>query len=102
MKKLPYTLFGVGNSCVHFENLETLSLWRKMSYFYGSQKFEIFIDSKGIELSQRRWVNLLKDYDCIVDYHLGKANVMANALSRKSLPALKAMNAHLKLEKMEP
>ena len=30
-----------------------------------------------------RWVELIKDYDCIIDYHPGKVNVVADALSRK-------------------
>jgi hypothetical protein len=34
-------------------------------------------------MRQRRWVELIKDYDCIIDYHPGKANVVANALSCK-------------------
>ena len=36
-------------------------------------------------------MELLKDYDCIIDYHLGKANVVANALSRKSTGSLAYM-----------
>ena len=31
-----------------------------------------------------RWLELIKDYDLVIDYHLGKANVVADALSRKS------------------
>ncbi|KAA3486306.1 Gag-Pol polyprotein [Gossypium australe] len=38
------------------------------------------------------WLKLLKDYDLIIDYHPGKANVVADTLSRKSLFALRAMN----------
>ena len=34
------------------------------------------------------WLELFKDYDCILDYHLGKANVVANALSRKIVATL--------------
>ena len=34
-------------------------------------------------MRQRRWLELVKDYDCTINYHPGKANVMADALSRK-------------------
>ncbi len=33
-------------------------------------------------MRQRRWMELLKDYDCDIIYHPGKANVVADALSR--------------------
>nr|GFD14397.1 reverse transcriptase domain-containing protein [Tanacetum cinerariifolium] len=36
-----------------------------------------------LELGTRRWIELLSDYDCEIRYHVGKANVIADALSRK-------------------
>ena len=39
-------------------------------------------------MRQRRWLKLFKDYDCIIDYYLGKANVVAYALSRKAMTSL--------------
>ena len=50
---------------------------------------------RDLNLRQRRWLELLKDYELVIDYHPGKANVVADALSRKSLVALRAMNVHL-------
>jgi len=66
-----------------------LRVWRH--YLYGSQ-VQIFTDHKSLKylmswkklnMRQRRWVELIKDYDCVTDYHPGKANVVADALSRK-------------------
>ena len=37
-----------------------------------------------LNLRQRRWMELIKDYDFTIDYHPGKANMVADALSRKS------------------
>ncbi|KAK5785346.1 hypothetical protein PVK06_039920 [Gossypium arboreum] len=50
---------------------------------------------RDLNLRQRRWLELLKDYELVIDYHPGKANVVTDALSRKSLFALRAMNVHL-------
>ena len=46
------------------------------------------IGVKELNLKQRRWLELFKDYDCILDYHLGKANVVANALNIKIVAAM--------------
>ena len=42
-------------------------------------------------MRQRRWIELLKDYDCIIQYHPRKENVVADALSRKSVGSLAAI-----------
>ncbi|GJX30042.1 putative reverse transcriptase domain-containing protein [Tanacetum coccineum] len=64
-------------------------LWRH--YLYGT-KWVVFTDHKSrqyilnqkeLNMRQRRWIELLSDYDCEIRYHLGKANVVADALSRK-------------------
>ena len=39
-------------------------------------------------MRQRQWLELFKDYDCIIDYHLGKSNMVENALSKKTVSAL--------------
>ena len=67
-----------------------LKIWR--CYLYGAQ-FQIYSDHKSLKylftqrdlnLRQRRWVEYMKDYDFSLHYHSGKANVVADALSRKS------------------
>ena len=65
---------------------------------------EIFTDHKSLKyifqqrdlnLRQRRWLELLKDYDCDILYHPGKANMVADALSRKSSGSL----THISIER---
>ena len=46
------------------------------------------LTQKELNLRQRRWLELFKDYDCIIDYHPGKGNVVADALSRKTVVAM--------------
>ena len=80
-----------------------LKIWRH--YLYGEKCF-IYTDHKSLKyfpsqrelnLRQWRWMELIKDYDCVIDYHPGKANVVADALSRKTVQMLRALNAHLSL-----
>ena len=42
-------------------------------------------------MRQRRWIELLKDYDCIIQHHLGEVNVVADALCRNSVGSLAAI-----------
>ncbi|WMV41691.1 hypothetical protein MTR67_035076 [Solanum verrucosum] len=68
-----------------------LNIWRH--YLYGVQ-CEVFTDHRSLQhvftqndlnLRRRRWMELLKDYDVTIQYHSGKANVVADALSRKAV-----------------
>ena len=43
----------------------------------------ILLSQKELNMRQRRWMELLKDYDFTLQYHLGKTNVVAGTLSRK-------------------
>jgi hypothetical protein len=70
--------------------VHTLKIWRH--YLIG-HKSHIYTDHKSLKyiftqsdlnLRQCRWLELIKDYDLEVHYHLGKPNVVADALSRKS------------------
>ena len=53
---------------------------------------------KDLNLRQRRWVEYLEYYDFILNYHLGKANVVADALSRKSRGELNVSISEWKLK----
>ncbi|GAU35508.1 hypothetical protein TSUD_155390 [Trifolium subterraneum] len=70
-----------------------LKIWRH--YLYGVQfalysdhkSLRYLFDQKELNMRQRRWMEYLKDFDFELNYHPGKANVVADALSRKALYA---------------
>ena len=68
----------------------SLKIWRH--YLYGEQ-FKVFLNHKSLKyiftqrdlnMRQCKWMEYLEDYDFTLHYRLGKANVVADALSRKS------------------
>jgi hypothetical protein len=70
--------------------VHTLKIWRH--YLIG-KRCELYTDHKNLKyiftqsnlnLSQRRWLELIKDYDLRINYHLGKANVVTDVLSQRS------------------
>ncbi|GKA55358.1 putative reverse transcriptase domain-containing protein [Tanacetum coccineum] len=66
-----------------------LKTWRH--YLYGTKSviytyhksLQHVFDKNELNMRQRRWIELFSDYECEICYHPGKANVVANALSRK-------------------
>ena len=70
--------------------VHALKTWR---HFLIGNRCDVYTDHKSLKyiftqkelkLRQRRWLGLIKDYDMKLHYHPGKANVVADALSRKS------------------
>ena len=77
-----------------------LKIWRH--YLYGvtceiytnHKSLKYIFQQRDLNLRQRRWMELLKDYDYSILDHPGKANVVVDALSRKSVGSL----AHISTE----
>jgi hypothetical protein len=70
--------------------VHALKIWRH--YLLG-KRCELYIDHKSLKyiftqanlnLRRRRWLELIKDYDIGINYHPGKANVVADALNHRS------------------
>ncbi|KAL0427240.1 UNVERIFIED_CONTAM: Transposon Tf2-11 polyprotein [Sesamum latifolium] len=75
-----------------------LKIWRY--YLYGERICDVYTDHKSLKylftqrelnMRQRRWLELIKEYDVSINYHPGKANCVADALSQKSNTTLAAM-----------
>nr|GEW60297.1 putative reverse transcriptase domain-containing protein [Tanacetum cinerariifolium] len=66
-----------------------LKIWRhylyetKCTVFTDHKSLQHILDQKELNMRQRRWLELLSDYDCEIRYHPGKANVIGDALRRK-------------------
>ncbi|GJV50726.1 putative reverse transcriptase domain-containing protein [Tanacetum coccineum] len=72
-----------------------LKIWRhylygtKCTVFTDHKSLQHILDQKELNMRQRRWLELLSDYDCEIRYHPGKANVVVDALSRKEQEPLR-------------
>jgi hypothetical protein len=67
-----------------------LKIWRhylfreNVEIYTNHQSLKYIFTQKELNIRQQRWLELIKDYDCYILYHSRKANVVADALSRKS------------------
>ncbi|GJS27808.1 putative reverse transcriptase domain-containing protein [Tanacetum coccineum] len=82
-----YTTYNLELGAVVFD----LKNWRY--YLYGMKSIiytdhkslQHIFDQKELNIWHRRWIEFFSDYDCEIRYHLGNANVVADALSRKEM-----------------
>jgi hypothetical protein len=71
-----------------------LKSWRHFLYgakcelYTDHKSLKYFFTQKELNMRQRRWLELIKDYDLTINYTPGKANVGADALSRKSIDSI--------------
>jgi hypothetical protein len=79
--------------------VHALKIW---SYYLMGKRCELYTDHKSLKyiftqsnmnLRQRRWLELIKDYDLGINYHPGKANVVAEALSQRSHVSQSVVNS---------
>ncbi|KAH0661820.1 hypothetical protein KY284_026751 [Solanum tuberosum] len=97
-------VFGVGLGCVLMQHSKVIAYasrqLRKHEKNYPTHDLELAAvvhAQKELNLRQRRWLELLKDYDVDILYHPGMENVVADALSRRSMGSL----SYLGVEKHE-
>ncbi|XP_015075331.1 uncharacterized protein LOC107019315 [Solanum pennellii] len=60
---------------------------RQLKVFTDHRRLQYIFNQRDLNLRQRRWLELLKDYDMTILYHPGKENVAADALSRNAIRA---------------
>ena len=76
-----------------------LRIWRHYLYgvpcknFADHKSLQYLFTQKELNMRHMRWVELIKDYECTIEYHSGKANVVVDALNRKSTGSI----SHLKV-----
>jgi hypothetical protein len=65
-------------------DLELASVVHVLKVFTDHKSLKYIFTQKDLNMRQRRWLELIKDYDLSLQYHPGKANIVADALSRKA------------------
>ncbi|GKC07363.1 putative reverse transcriptase domain-containing protein [Tanacetum coccineum] len=87
---------GIGLGCVLMQRVKVIA------YAFRQTKSVIYMDHKNLQhifsqkvlnMQQRRWIELFSEYDCEIRYHTVKANVVADALSRKEILKPKRVRA---------
>nr|GEY09655.1 retrovirus-related Pol polyprotein from transposon 17.6 [Tanacetum cinerariifolium] len=83
-----------------------LRLWRhyifgmKCKVYTYHKSLQYILDQKELNMRQRRWFELLSDYDCEIRYHQGKGNVVADALSQKEREPIRVKALNVEAENL--
>ena len=64
---------------------------KKCEIYMDHKSLKYLFTQKELNMRQRKWLKLIKDYDCEINYHPGNSNIVADALSRKSTMELAAL-----------
>nr|GEV36058.1 hypothetical protein [Tanacetum cinerariifolium] len=72
-----------GLGAVFMQNKKVIAYVSRCTVFTNHKSLQHILDQKELNMRQRHWLELLSDYDYDIRYHPGKANVVADALSRK-------------------
>ena len=83
-KEMSYLRPKVGRHSIRAKNLATLPVWRENPNFHRPREFKIFLHPGELNMRQRRWLKLVKDYNVDIKYHPGNVNMVADSLSRKT------------------
>ena len=82
--ELPHSWFRADCCGPRSKNLKALLVGQQSTYFIDHKSLKYIFTQSELNMRQRRWLELIKDYNLEVYYHLEKANVVADALSQKS------------------
>ena len=68
--------------------MEALLIWSACRIFTDHKSLQYLFTQKELNRRQRRWIELIKDYECTIEYHPGKVNVVEDALSRRPMSSI--------------
>lgn len=63
--------------------MEALPVWGKILRYIIHRSLKCLFSQKKLKMHQHRWIEFLENYDCIVNYHPGRSNIVVHAWSKK-------------------
>ena len=73
--------------------MEAVLIWSTCRIFTDHKSLQYLFTQKELNMRKMRWIELVKDYECTIEYHPGKANVVADALRRRPMSSLSHVRA---------